>query len=74
MKPKAKPCPRQDSRQAKDTRAACPERRYGRLSIPAWRLHRLAPWRGQGQHPSGKRERPLAQLAAAYSRRGVEAP
>ncbi|MCA8070577.1 hypothetical protein [Burkholderia vietnamiensis] len=34
MKPKAKPCPRQDSQQTKDARAACPERRYGRLGIP----------------------------------------
>nr|CUV55065.1 protein of unknown function [Ralstonia solanacearum] len=29
MKPEAQPRPRQDSRQAKDARAACPEWRHG---------------------------------------------
>ncbi|KGA23302.1 hypothetical protein AO825_06470 [Pectobacterium brasiliense] len=43
IKPKAQPRQRQDSRQAKDARAASPEWRHDRLGILAWQLHRLAP-------------------------------
>jgi len=39
-----------------------PEWRHGRLGIPARRLHRPAPWHGQGQCPATRWKRPYCCL------------
>ncbi|RMK68550.1 hypothetical protein IPC87_14970 [Pseudomonas aeruginosa] len=74
MKPKAQPCPRQDSQQTKDVQAdrsrkeTWPTRHPRVMASPACALMR------QGQYPSDKAGAPLPQLAASCLRRDVEAP
>jgi hypothetical protein len=74
MKPKAQPCPRQDSQQTKDVQADRSRKetwptRHSRVMVsPACALIR------QGQHSSDKAETPLPQLATPSLRCGVEVP
>lgn len=75
MKPKAQPCPRQDSRQAKDVLAAhSREEAWPTSAFPRDGFTGLRPDAGKDNRQRHGKNAPCRPQASIVLRRGVEAP
>ncbi|NRF84860.1 hypothetical protein HQ619_13025 [Burkholderia gladioli] len=75
MNPKAQPCPRQDSRQAKDAQAACFRKKtWPTSSFPRDGFTGLRPDAGKDNRQRQGKNALAASRRPSWLKRGVEAP